>query len=420
MNGELLALLDYLQREKGLDREELIQAIEQALLQACRKALGSAREPRIVIDRTSGHIRAYAKLTATEVVRDRHTEISLQEARRFKPDVQPGEWVEVEVTPENLGRIAAQTARQTMNQLIRRVERSRVIAEYQNRVGDIVSGTVRRFERGDVFVDVGRIEAVMPSRERVPTEQYQIGDQIRCLVLSVTSSGSNPEIILSRGHPNFVKRLFELEVAEINDKTVEIRAIAREAGHRTKIAVASKDDKVDPVGACVGMRGMRVRNIVRELGGEKIDIIRWAPDIRQFVANALAPAKLKDLTVDEARHAVKVLVDPDQLSLAIGKKGQNARLAAKLTGWNIEIEKEETAVLDFEAKKALAIASLEKLPGLDHQTAELLVNSGFHSVEGLMDADAADLAEVLGEERAQAVLRALQEETEKQSSAAGS
>lgn len=420
MNTELLAMLDYLQREKGLDREELIEAIEQALLQASRRALGTAREPRIVVDRKTGDIRAYAKMKAVDVVRDRQAEISLAEARRVKPDAQIGDLVEVEVTPENLGRIAAQTARQTMNQLIRRVERGHIVAEYQSRVGDIVNGTVRRFERGDVVVDLGRVEAIMPARERVPTEQYQVGDQIRCLLLSVNATGSHPEIILSRGHPNFVKRLFELEVAEINDKTVEIRAIAREPGLRTKIAVASRDEKVDPVGACVGMRGMRVKNIVRELGGEKIDIIRWSPDIRQFVANALAPAKLKNLTIDEARHTVRVVVDLDQLSLAIGKKGQNARLTAKLTGWNIDIDKEETTVLDFEAKKAMAIAALERLPGLDRATAELLVNSGFHSVEGLMAADPSDLAEVLGEERATTLLRVLHEEWEKQSSPAGS
>jgi len=221
-------------------------------------------------------------------------------------------------------------------------------------------------------IDLGKIEGVMPSRERVPTEEYQPGDRIRAFTLSVDNALHGPEIILSRSHPDFVRKLFELEVSEIADKTVEIKAIAREAGYRTKIAVVSHDEKVDPVGACVGMRGMRVKNIVRELSGEKIDIIRWDPNVRQFVTNALAPAKLKNLVIDEARHSVKIIVDPDQLSLAIGKKGQNARLTAKLTGWNIEIEKEESAELGFEEKVKRAVEEMAAIPGIAREDAENL------------------------------------------------
>ncbi len=413
MNGELIAVLEYLHREKGIDKETLLQAVEKALLQASKKAVGPSRELRIEIDRKTGDIRAFAQLLVVETVVNKHDEISLADARRRNPNIQLGESIEVEVTPANFGRIAAQTAKQAMLQSIRQVEKSMVFEEFKGRAGDIVSGTVRRFERSDVIVDLGRIEAVMPSRERVPIEEYQPGDRIRAYILSVENTVRGPEIVLSRAHPDFVRKLFELEVSEIADKTVEIKAIAREAGYRTKIAVHSRDEKVDPVGACVGLRGMRVKNIVRELSGEKIDIHRWSPNIREFVMEALKPAKVKSLSVEEATKTVKVLVDPDQLSLAIGKKGQNARLTAKLTGWRVDIEKAETAELGFEEKVALAIKDLAQLPGMDQATAQLLVNSGFHSIEGLLAADLDDLTELLGEEKARLVHNAVVAEQER-------
>lgn len=413
MNGELMAGVEYLQREKGIDKETLLQAVEQALLQASKKSVGPARELRIEIDRVTGQIRAIATLMVVEHVQNKHDEISLADAQRRKSNAQLGETIDVEVTPANFGRIAAQTAKQAMLQRIRQVEKNMVFDEFKGRAGDIVSGTVRRFERSDVVVDLGRIEAMMPSRERVPTEEYQPGDRIRAYILSVENTSHGPEIVLSRSHPDFVKRLFELEVSEIADKTVEIKGIAREAGFRTKVAVHSRDEKVDPVGACVGMRGMRVKNIVRELSNEKIDIIRWDPNVRQFIGNALAPAKLRNLVIDEAAHHVRIIVEADQLSLAIGKKGQNARLTAKLTGWSVDIEKEETAELGFEAKVARAVATLSRLPGLDAATAQLLVNSGFHSLEGLLAADMNDLIELLGEEKAKAVHEAVAAEHER-------
>ena len=422
MNAELIAVIEYLQREKGIDKEILIEAVEQALLQASKKSVGPVRDLRIVIDRKTGEIHGFAKLRAVEQVANKLDEISLPDARLRNPAVQLGEDVEVEVAPANFGRIAAQTAKQAMLQKIRQVEKNMVFEEFKGRSGDILSGTVRRFERSDVIVDLGRIEGIMPSRERVPTEEYQPGDRIRAYVLSVENAGHGPEIILSRSHPDFVKKLFELEVTEIADKTVEIKGIAREAGYRSKIAVASRDKKVDPVGACVGMKGMRVKNIVRELSGEKIDIIRWDPQVRQFVANALAPAKLKDLILDEARKSVKVIVDPDQLSLAIGKKGQNARLTSKLTGWNIDIEKEETAAdLGFDEKVKRAVEKLAAIPGIERAVAEALVKSGFHSVEGLLAVDVNDLTDILGEEKAIAVHQAVvatQEPHETQAGAA--
>lgn len=420
MNGDLIAAVDSLQREKGIDRETLLEAVEQGVLQASKKSIGPARDVRIEVDRKTGAIRALAKLLVVETVQNKHDEVALADAQRRRSGIQLGEFIEVEVTPANFGRIAAQAAKQAILQRIRQIERGMVYNEFKGRAGDIIRGTVRRFERSDVILDLGKIEAVMPSRERVPTEEYQPGDCVRALILSVNNASHGPEIILSRSHPDFVKRLFDMEVTEIADKTVEIRAIAREAGYRTKIAVWSKDEKVDPVGACVGMRGMRVKNIVRELAGEKIDITRWDPNVRQFVANALAPAKLKNLIVDEARHSVKIIVDPDQLSLAIGKKGQNARLTSKLTGWSIEIEKEEAAALGFEEKVARAVAALAAVPGIEPVTAELLVKTGFHSLEGLLAAEQGDLAEILGEEKAAAVLQAANAEFEKRTAGANS
>jgi transcription termination/antitermination protein NusA len=417
MSGELIVAVEYFQREKGIDREILFEAVEQALLQASKKSVGPARDLRIEIDRKTGAIRALAKQLVVENVVNKHDEVSLTDASRKNPNIQLGESIEIEVTPQNFGRIAAQTAKQAMLQRIRQVEKNMVFEEFKGRAGDILSGTVRRFERSDVIIDLGKIEGIMPSRERVPTEEYQPGDRIRAFTLSVENAAHGPEIVLSRSHPDFVRKLFELEVSEIADKTVEIKGIAREAGYRTKIAVLSHDDKVDPVGACVGMRGMRVKNIVRELSGEKIDIIRWDPNVRQYVTNALAPAKLRNLVIDEARHSVKIIVDPDQLSLAIGKKGQNARLTAKLTSWNIEIEKEETAELGFEEKVARAVQELMTIQGIDKETAEGLVKGGFHSLEGLLAADLNDLTDILGAEKAAAAQQAANAEQERREAA---
>lgn len=405
MNNELLAVLDYMERERGIERETLIKAVEGALMTASKKSVSPAKDLRIEIDRKTCDIKALARVQVVERVKAPHDEISLANAQRIKPDAKLGDFLEVEVTPRNFGRIAAQTAKQAILNRIRQAERDKVYIEYKDRIGDIVSGTVRRFERSDVILGLdGFAEALLPSKERVPTEEYQVGDKIRALILDVTSEASGTRIILTRSSPDFVRRLFELEVSEINDKTVEMRAIAREPGFRTKIAVVSRDEKVDPVGACVGMRGIRVKNIVRELSGEKIDIVRWNEDIKVFVTNALAPAKLTKVSVDEATHTVHVIVAPDQLSLAIGKKGQNARLTSKLTGWKIDIQKDEAAI-GFEEKVANAIDALASIEGIGRARAEKLVHAGFLSLEGLQAAETDDLLAIEGftEEDAQAV-----------------
>ena len=396
MNSEFIAMLDYLEREKGIKRDVLVEAVQNALLSAAKKAVEAGRDLRCEIDPRTGEIRAVAKLIVAEKVTNKHDEISLSNARRVKPDAQVGEEVELEVTPKNFGRIAAQTAKQAMMQRIRQAEKEMIYDEFKDRAGEIVSGTVRRFERSDVIVDLGKFEATMPSRERVQTEDYNVGDRIRAYVVAVENGARGPEIIISRSHPNFVRRLFEMEVSEINDRTVEIKGIAREAGFRTKIAVHSASEKVDPVGACVGMRGARVKNIVRELNNEKVDIIRWSSDVREFVQEALKPAKIKSITLDDAKKAVLIKVDEDQLSLAIGKRGQNARLTSRLTGWDINIEKDESAAQQFEARVVQAAKALAGPLQIDEPTAMALVKGGMASLDTIVEVDPQDIADAIG------------------------
>lgn len=396
MNSEFIAMLDYLEREKGIKREVLVEAVQNALLSAAKKAVEAGRDLRCEIDTKTGEIRAVARLIVAERVTNKHDEISLANARRVKPDAQIGEEVDVEVTPKNFGRIAAQTAKQAMMQRIRQAEKEMIYDEFKDRAGEIVSGTVRRFERSDVIVDLGKFEATMPSRERVQTEDYNVGDRLRAYVVAVENGARGPEIIISRSHPNFVRRLFETEVSEINDRTVEIKGIAREAGFRTKIAVHSANEKIDPVGACVGMRGSRVKNIVRELNNEKVDIIRWSADVKEFVQEALKPAKIKSITLDDSKKAVLIRVDEDQLSLAIGKRGQNARLTSRLTGWDINIEKDESAAQQFEARVLQAARALTGPLQIDDATAVALVKGGMASLDTIVEVEPQDIADAIG------------------------
>jgi N utilization substance protein A len=407
-------MLDYLEREKGIKREVLVEAVSNALLSASKKAVGPARDLRIDINPKTGEIRALASLIVVENVQNRHDEISIGNASKAKPGAQLGEVIEVEVTPKNFGRIAAQTAKQAMMQRIRQAEKELIYDEFKDRAGEIVSGTVRRFERSDVVIDLGKFEATMPMRERVQTEDYNIGDRIRAYVLAVENGPRGPEIVLSRSHPNFVRRLFEVEVSEIADRTVEIRGIAREAGYRTKIAVHSANEKVDPVGACVGMRGSRVKNIVRELNNEKVDIIRWNPDPKEFVLEALKPAKIKAVTLDPEKKSINIRVDEDQLSLAIGKRGQNARLTSRLVGWEINIEKDESKEQVFGQRVAQAAKALAEKLKLDEATANSLVMGGIASFEALLEVEPQDIAEMLGgdHEKAKQICEAARKEQE--------
>lgn len=407
MNADLIAVLDSMEREKGISREVLIEAIQSSLLSASKKSIGPARELEVTIDPKTGDIRAFSKLIVAERVSDPYGEILLADAQKIDPGAKIGDEVVKEVTPRNFGRIAAQTAKQVVVQKIREAEKDVVFGEYQTRVGEIVSGVVRHYDRQNVIIDLGRTEGVMPPREQCHHEDYRLGSRIRAYILAVRDGAKGPEVILSRTHPSFIKRLFELEVPEIDEGAVEIKAIAREPGYRTKIAVYSEQDKVDSVGACVGLRGNRVKAVVRELNGEKIDIIRWDPDPVAYITNSLSPAKLKQVTIDPDKGECEVIVDEDQLSLAIGKKGQNVRLSSRLTGWKIDIYREGEVLKGVKS----AIAELSTLPGVGEKMARNLVEAGFNELPVIAISDPADLMAVdgIGEKTAAELIRLARE-----------
>ena len=351
MNVELLRALDQIEEEKGISKDVIVEAIEAALLSAYKKNFGAtAQNMRIEMDRESGEMRAYQVRTIVENVDDPTTQIALLQVREWDPTSEIGEMVEVEVTPRDFGRIAAQTAKQVVVQRLREAERELVYKEFRDREGDIVTGIVQRIERKNVYMDLGRIEAVLPPPEQIPREGYRQGERAKAYVVEVRQGTRGPQIVVSRTHPGLLKRLFELEVPEVYEGIVELKAIAREAGTRSKIAVASRDRNVDAVGACVGPKGSRVQAIVDELRGEKIDIVSWSPDVAQFAAAALSPAKVVRVEINEPTKTALVIVPDHQLSLAIGREGQNARLAAKLTGWRIDI-KSESQIKEIEAQK---------------------------------------------------------------------
>lgn len=396
MNQDFLAVLEYMEKEKGINRKVMIEAIQAALVSACKKSLGPDQEVRVELDPKSGKVTAFSTYKVVENVVNKDTEIQLLKARQKKIDAQLGEVIEMEVPPKEFGRIAAQVFKQTINQTLRNIERTMIFDEFKDRAGTIVTGTVRRFDRSDVIIDLGKFEGIMPSRERVPTEEYTPGERIRAVVLSVDSGLRGPEIILSRAHPDFVRKLLELEVSELHDKAVEIKALAREPGHRTKIAVWSNDDKIDPVGACVGIRGARVKNIVRELNNEKIDLFRWSNNINELIIEALKPAKLKKLEIDPVTKKVSVHVDEENLSLAIGKRGQNARLASKLTGWEIDIQRDEkTEAMGFEQKLEQAAVKFVDALQVDKETAMAIVKAGFSSIDDLVEQSEEDVCGAL-------------------------
>jgi N utilization substance protein A len=359
MNSQLLAVVQHIENERGVSREIVLQAIEQAISQAARKNRDVTNDLRVVIDRKDLSLHVFDTLVAS----DEDTGpgfISIARATRANHGnpVKEGDTIEVEMPASRLGRIAAQTSRQMIMQKIRDAERTNTFSEYKDRVGDIVSGTVSAVSHRDTYVTVGKVEMILPAKERIPTEDYQVGDPIRAIVLRVDPEAHGPSVILSRASGKFVEALFRLEVSEIADGVVEIMGVSRDPGFRAKLAVRTSNENVDPVGACVGQRGSRVRTIVNELSGEKIDIVRWNEDIRQYVAQALAPAKLESIEVDPvAPNTVHVVVAADQYSLAIGKRGQNVRLTTKLTGWHIEVRK-SMATASFEDQKTEAIKDL--------------------------------------------------------------
>ena len=347
MNQEFIGALKEIVKDKGISEDLLFTTIEDALVAAYKKnyagPTSSAQNVKVTIDRETGEIHVYSQKVVVEEVFDNVTEIGLEEAQEIKPTYDLDDVVDFEVTPKNFGRVAAQLAKGVVTQRIREAERSIIYGEYKEKEYDIITGTVLREDKGNVFVNIGKLETAIGPNEQIPREKYKFNEKIKLYVVEVKNTSKGAQIIVSRTHPGLVKRLFELEVPEIYEGVVEIKSISREAGSRSKIAVVSHDENVDPMGACVGPKGARVQNIVNELKGEKIDIIKWSKNQEEFIENSLSPAKVLSVTVDEDKKSAKVIVDDSQLSLAIGKEGQNVRLAAKLTNWKIDIKSKSQA-----------------------------------------------------------------------------
>ena len=412
MTNDIKALIDYYEREKGLSREKILLALESAFLSAYRKMVpgsGSINYLRAEINVDKGKVRIFADLEVVpdEEYSDKFNQIPLSLAVKLDKNAVLHDLLPTNITPKGFGRIAVQTARQTMLQKLLDAEKEMLYDEFKDRAGDLVTGTIRRFEKGDIFVDLGKFEGVMTSRERVPNEDYSVGDRMRFYVVEVRTEARGPEVILSRSHPNLVRRLSESEVVEIGDQTVEIHGIAREAGYRTKVAVISHDDKVDPVGACVGMRGARVKNIVRELNNEKVDILEWTEDPVTFVREALSPVEPREITVDEEARKIFVIVQDDKdLSKAIGRRGQNARLTSRLMGWDVQVrvfdvqeaEKRQSQAAAEEVMRQCQAAAktLSEQLEIPEETAMGLVTMGGTDLVALTGFEASDIAESMG------------------------
>lgn len=396
MNNELLNILECIEQERGINRSQLIGALETAILSASKKSIHPANDITVRIDPRTGDIRAWAKLQVVEQPMNADQLVFARAQERF-PDVKIGDIVDWEVTPRNFGRIAAQSAKQAIMQQLRKAEKEIVYSEFADRIGHIISGTVRRFENGSLVITFGKAEGILTSKEKIPGEQYLPGENIHAVLLKVDTETAGPSLIVSRSHPDFVRALFEREVSEIHDGTVEIMGISREVGSRSKVAVKSNDERIDPVGACVGVRGNRVKEITKELGNERIDIVPWNSDIKQYAANALQPATIQSVTVNEAKHELVVHVTPEQSKLAFGKRAQNVRLSSKLLHWDINIKIEEPLKnISFEDKIEQAVSTLAESAGISKLTAEVLVSNGYLTVDDLLDADSDEIMNLPG------------------------
>ena len=393
---ELLLVADAVSREKGIEREEVLEAMEQAIQKAGRAKYGHEKDIRAMIDRRTGEVRLSRWTEVVGQVENEDTQIALDIARRFRPEIQAGEYLIDPLPPIDFGRIAAQTAKQVIVQRVREYERKRQYNEFKDRVGEIVNGTVKRTEYGNLLVEIGSAEALLRRDELIPRETFRNSDRVRAYIYDVRDEPRGPQIFLSRTHPAFLAKLFAQEVPEIYDGIIEIKAVARDPGSRAKMAVISRDAAIDPVGACVGMRGSRVQAVVAELQGEKIDIIPWSPQAATFVVNALAPAEVTKVVMDEEAGRVEVVVPDEQLSLAIGRRGQNVRLASQLTRWDIDIlteaEESERRQEEFRKRTGLFVDSLD----VDDVIASLLVTEGFHSIEELAYTEPGELHDIEG------------------------
>jgi N utilization substance protein A len=392
MMPELKKVIDQVSREKGVEREVLIKTLEEAVRVAARKKLGQNYDLEISFNDEMGEIEVFEFKEVVEQVTNEHLEISLEKAHEIDPESEVGDSLGVKMDTDLLGRIAAQSAKQVIMQRLREAERNIVYDDYKDRRGEIIHGIVQRFDKKAIIANLGRTEAELPVKEQIPKETYRQGDRIRAYILDVKPFRRGPQIILSRSHPNFLSSLFENEVPEISEGIVNVTQVAREPGSRAKIAVTSRDSDVDPVGACVGMKGSRVQAVVQELKGEKIDIVPWDPDPAKFICNALAPAEVIRVIVDESNKSMEVVVLDDQLSLAIGRRGQNVRLASKISGWNLDV----TSETDYNRALKEAYNSLLSLDGIGEATATNLYQGGFRSVEDVAKSNIDELIQVKG------------------------
>ncbi len=392
MISDLLRTIDQIHRDKGIDSKVLIEALEEAVSSAVKKKFGADYELEVSFNREMGEVEVFEFKEVVENVTDKRFQVSLEEARELDPESEIGDSLGVKMDTDTLGRIAAQSAKQVIMQRLREAERDVVYEDFKDRKGEIVNGIVQRFDRGAIIANLGKAEAELPLKEQIPKETYTQGDRVRAYIYDLRPFSKGPQIILSRTHPNFLSALFENEVPEISEGIVTIMQAAREPGSRAKIAVASKDRDVDPVGACVGMKGSRVQAVVQELRGEKIDIVPWDPDPAKFVCNALAPAEILRVVVDEENRSMEVVVPDDQLSLAIGKKGQNVRLASRLANWKLDVTSES----DYNKALREGYKSLLQLSGVGEKLATTFYGMGFRSAEDIAKAEVADLASIKG------------------------
>jgi N utilization substance protein A len=412
MQPELSRVIEQVSKEKGIDRSIVVAAVENAMLSAAKKVIGGDMRIEAQYNPEIGEVELFKILTVVESVTNGETEISIELARtNLDPEAQIGDEL-LEKLDQRYGRIAAQAAKQNLIQRLRDAERDIIYNEFKDRKGELThAGIVQRFEKKNIIVNLGRTDAILPEKEQIPRERYRQGDRIRAFILDVEMSGKGPQIVLSRTHPGFLMKLFEQEVPEIYEGIVEVKGAAREPGGRAKIAVVSRDSDVDPVGACVGMKGSRVQSVVQELRGEKIDIVHWIPDPAEFVVRAMAPARVSKIVMDEEAHAMEVVVPDDQLSLAIGKKGQNVRLASRLSGWTLDVRSDSEAEEDARRSRL----SLSAIPGVGDVVAELLFQHGFKSAEEVAQAGESALGEVDGiaEEKIAGILASARVHVEK-------
>lgn len=393
MSFDLNAIMSQMGKDKGINKKVLIEAVESAMLSAARKHYGHNLNLETKFNDETGEIEVHQFKSVVETVEDPDTQISIAEARKhYDPDAMVGDEFGSKLETQVLGRIAAQTAKQVIIQKVRDAERGVIFEEYKGSKGELINGIVQRYDRGNVIINLGRTEAILPKREQISRERYRQGDRVRSMILDIDPSARGPQIILTRSHPDFLKKLFALEVPEINEGVIEIKAVAREPGERAKIAVHSTDSSVDPVGACVGIKGSRVQAVVQELRGERIDIVTWTPDEPSFVARALSPAEVSRVILDDDNHSMEVIVNDDQLALAIGRRGQNVKLASKLSGWKIDVR--SVSVAEEEVKRSRA--ALGQIPGIEFTLVELLLQNGFRSLKDVAEASIEDLLEIEG------------------------